>query len=148
MKYLRRNVYLIFLLTIFLQIDAIAYSKEIKFKHTSGDIYNYFSGIVALNEDDTTRGFNYLKKVQSLRDKHFNFNVHYLRTLILLGKFDEAFVFSKKIWVKDQLFFEADLLLGLDSFLNKDYSNAQKYFKRLNKISINNIYFEDFLGNA
>ena len=70
MKYLRRNVYLIFLLTIFLQIDAIAYSKEIKFKHTSGDIYNYFSGIVALNEDDTTRGFNYLKKVKWPKEQY------------------------------------------------------------------------------
>ena len=35
----------------------------------------------------------------------------------------------------------------MDSLIKKDYSSAEKYFKRLNKISENNLYFESFFGN-
>ena len=45
------------------------------------------------------------------------------------------FAFSKKAWTQDELFFEADLLLGINSFVEKNYINAEKYFERLNKVS-------------
>ena len=50
--------------------------------------------------------------------------------------------------IEDELFFEADLLLGLDFFIKKDYINAEKHFERLNKISRYNLFFEDFVGNT
>ena len=51
------------------------------------------------------------------------------------------------MWLEEEYFFEADLLLGLKSFIENDYSNAEKHFERLNKISRYNLLFEDFLGN-
>ena len=39
-------------------------------------------------------------------------------------------------------------MLGLDSFIRKDYINAEKYFERLNKISLYNPIFDDFIGNV
>jgi tetratricopeptide (TPR) repeat protein len=66
----------------------------------------------------------------------------------LLEKFDEAFIFSKSVWDENELFFEADLLLGLDSFKKKDYKNSEKYFERLNKISRYNVFFDDLIGNV
>ena len=56
--------------------------------------------------------------------------------------------FSKSVWDENELFFEADLLLGLDSFIKKDYKNSEKYFERLNKISRYNLFFDDFIGNV
>ena len=44
-------------------------------------------------------------------------------------------------------FFEGDLLLGLNFFKKKDYKNAEKYFKKLNKVYRYNI-FDDFIGNV
>ena len=60
----------------------------------------------------------------------------------------EAFAFSKSIWNEEDFFFEADLLLGLESFIKKDYLNAERHFMRINKISKYNLLFDDFLGNV
>ena len=65
----------------------------------------------------------------------------------MLEKFNEAFSFSESVWNKNELFFEADLLLGLNLFKKKDYKNSEKYFHRLNQISKYNLYFDDFVGN-
>ena len=75
------------------------------------------------------------------------FNAEFLRNLILLEKFNEAFAFSQSVWNEDELFFESDLLLGLNSFKKKDYKNSVKYFERLNKISQYNLFFDDFIVN-
>ena len=91
--------------------------------------------------------FKFLSKVSVLKDKHSKFNIEYLRTLILLEKFELAFDFSRKVWLENELFFEADLLLGIDSLIKKDYQKAENYFKRLNGISRYNLFFRDFVGN-
>ena len=44
-------------------------------------------------------------------------------------------------------FFEVDLLLGLNYFINDDYPKAEKHFKRLNNISRYNLFPDDFLSN-
>ena len=75
----------------------------------------------------------YLKKVQILKDKHSKYNVEFLRTLVLLEEFDKAFAFSESVWDKDLLFFEGDLLIGLNLFKNKDYKNSEEYFYNLKK---------------
>ena len=49
---------------------------------------------------------------------------------------------------KNELFFEADLLLGLDYFLRKDFKESEKYFERLNKTSRYNLFFDQFVGNV
>ena len=44
-----------------------------------------------------------------------------LASEILIDKFNEGVNFSKKIWTEEEHFFDVDLLLGLNSFINKDY---------------------------
>ena len=66
----------------------------------------------------------------------------------MLEKFDEAISFSNNIWKEEDLFFEVDLLLGLNYFMKKDYKNSEKYFERLNEISEYNFFFRDFIGNV
>jgi len=119
--------------------------KNIKYSRNS--ISNYFTGIISARQYYTNTAFEHLNKVQSLKNTHRNYNVHFLRTLILLEKFDKAFSFSKSIWRKDQFFFEVDFLLGLHSFINEEYKEAEKYFLRLNKINSQGIISENFLGN-
>ena len=147
MKYFIKKIYSILFLVTILVSGTETFSKGSKIEYSEDNISNYFSGIISANQDYTRAAFKYLNKVQSLKNSHSNFNVQFIHTLILLEKFEQAFAFSKSIWRADELFFEADLLLGLESFINKDYLNAEKYFKRLNKISRYNLLFEDFLGN-
>ena len=147
MRYFIKNIYFILLLITILFLDTETFGKDSKVKYSRNNISNYLSGIVSVNQDYTNAAFKYLNKVQSLKNDHSNFNVQFIRTLILLEKFNQAFAFSKDVWLEDEYFFETDLLLGLESFIKKDYLNAEKHFERLNKISRYNLLFEGFLGN-
>ena len=148
MKFLIKKIYIIlFFLTIFL-IQLEAFARDSKALYTRENISNYFLGIVSANNNFNNEALRYLKKVESLKNRHSKFNVEFVRTLVLLEKFDEAFIFSKSIWDENEFFFEADLLLGLDSFKKKDYKNSEKYFERLNKISRYNVFFDELIGNV
>ena len=147
MRYFIKNIYFILLLVTILFLDTETFGKDSKVKYSRNNISNYLSGIVSVNQDYTNAAFKYLNKVQSLKNDHSNFNVQFIRTLILLEKFNQAFAFSKDVWLEDEYFFETDLLLGLEFFIKNDYLNAEKHFERLNKISRYNLLFEGFLGN-
>ena len=147
MKYLIKKVYLISFFIIILLFSNTTFAMDKNIKYSRNSISNYFSGIISARQYYTNTAFEHLNKVQSLKNTHRNYNVHFLRTLILLEKFDKAFSFSKSIWRKDQFFFEVDFLLGLHSFINEEYKEAEKYFLRLNKINSQGIISENFLGN-
>ena len=147
MRYFIKKIYFILLLVTILFLDTATYGKDSKVKYSRNNISNYLSGIISVNQDYTNAAFKYLNKVQSLKNDHSNFNVQFIRTLILLEKFEQAFAFSKDVWLEDEYFFETDLLLGLEFFIKNDYLNAEKHFERLNKISRYNLLFEGFLGN-
>ena len=148
MKFLIKKIYIILFLLIIFLIHPETFAKDNNIQYKRENIANYFSGIISVNKDYNNKAFKHLKKVQSLKKRHSTFNIEFIRTLVLLEKFDQAFSFSKSVWLEDELLFEADLLLGLDLFVKKDYTNAEKYFKRLNKISRYNFFFEDFIGNV
>ena len=147
MKYLIEKTYLVlFFITIFL-LSTKAFCKESEIKYSRNNISNYLSGIISARQNYTNAAFYYLNKVQSLKSRHYNYNIQFIRTLVLLGKFEEAFKFSKKIRLESESFFEVDLLLGLNYFINDDYPKAEKHFKRLNNISRYNLSPDDFLSN-
>ena len=148
MKFSFKKIYIVLILLILLLIESKAFAKDNNISYTSKNISNYFSGIISVNQDYTSEAFGYLKKVQSLKNKHSRFNIEFIRTLVMLEDFEQAFAFSKKIWKEEAPLFEADLLLGLDFFIKKDYTNAEKYFERLNEISRYNLYFDNFVGNT
>ena len=147
MKFLIKKINIIlFFITIFL-INSEGLARDNKTLYTRENISNYFLGIISAKRDYNHEALKYLKKVESLKNVHSEFNNEFIKTLILLGKFEEAVVFSKNIRDEKQLFFEADLLLGLDAFIREDYKRAEKYFQRLNKLSRSNLYFDNFIGN-
>ncbi len=69
MKSLTKKIYLIlfFLTLLLVNIDAYAKSNQTKFK--KNNMSNYFSGIIFANQNDSSKAFKYLKKVQSLKKK-------------------------------------------------------------------------------
>ena len=148
MKFLNKKNYIILFLLTVLLIEPKVFAKEIEIQYTKENISNYFSGIISANQDYNNEAFNHLKKVKSLKNRHSQFNIEFIRTLVLLEKFNQAFAFSKSVWSESEIFFEIDLLLGLDYFIKEDYINAEKHFKRLNKISRYNPFFDDFIGNV
>jgi len=141
-----KKIYIILFFLILIQPEV--FGRDNKVIYSRANISNYFLGIISAKKYEIKETHKYLKKVEMLKKHHSRYNIEFLSNLILLEKFDKALAFSKSIWKKDELFFEADLLLGLNYFKNKDYQNSEKYFLRLNKISITNLYFDDFVGNV
>ena len=127
MKFVSKKIYIILLLLILIQSKVFA--RDNKFLYTRENISNYFSGIISAKNYDYNKTHKYLKKVQLLKSNHSRYNIEYLRNLILLEKFGKAFAFSESVWDENELFFEGDLLLGLNFFKKKDYKNSEKYFK-------------------
>jgi len=148
MKFLIKKIYIIlFLLVISLTTNKIL-ARDNKIQYAEEDISNYFLGVISAKQSRNKEAYRYLKNVKSVKNKHSQYNVEFIRTNVLLGKFKQAFIFSENTWRENELFFETDLLLGLDSFLKKDYIRAEKYFERLNKISEYNLIFDNFFGNV
>ena len=147
MKFLIKKNYIILVFAIIFLVQSTVYARETKNIYTSENISNYFLGIVSNIHNDNNQALTHLKKVKIIKNSHSQFNIEFIRTLILLEKYKSAFDFSKDVWHPEELFFEADLLLGLSYFKKKDYNRAEKYFDRLNKISYSNLIFDNFIGN-
>ena len=147
MKLFTKKIYLILFLIFSLFYTTKSISKDNNIRYTQENISNYFLGIILSNNNYSKDAHKHLNKLKFLKNSHRNYNIQFLRTLILLKKFDEAFEFSKNIWNEKELFFEADLILGINYFVDQDYIRAEKHFKRLNSISEYNFLFQDFVGN-
>ena len=148
MKYLIRKIYFVLIILVSFFISSTSFSKTEISKYFQDKTSNYLSGIVSIDQNYTEKAFDYLSKVKSLRNSHQNYNTKFIHTLVLLGKFDEAFSFSRSIWSEEDNIFEVDLLQGINFFISKDYINAEKHFLRLNNITPGNIFFEDFISNV
>jgi tetratricopeptide (TPR) repeat protein len=148
MKFLIKKNYIIILFLILLSISTNVFAKDTIERYSQENISNYFIGIVSISQNDNEKAFKQLNKIKKIKDKHSQYNIEFLKTLVLTEKFKKAFIFSKKIQKEHEVFFEADLLLGINFFLKKDYENAEIYFKKLNKISEYNLYFDNFIGNS
>ena len=97
------NIILILLVVLFFQSKVIA--RESKIQYKSENISNYFLGILYINQEyNNEKALKYLKKVKTIKNRHSQFNIEFIRTFILLEKFNQAFAYSKSIWNKDQYF--------------------------------------------
>lgn len=132
-------------LMVFFHFEAIG--LENKSKYSTENFTNYLSGVISLNTNNNEEALKYFREIDFKNFNHNNFNLEFIRTLVLLEKFDEAITFSKDTWNKEDDIFEADLLIGINYFMRKDYIKAEQHFKRLNKISEYNIFFDNFIGN-
>jgi len=144
MKTFIKSIYLILFFLFFLINTTKTFANV---KYSQEEISNYFSGTVSLSQNNALKSFQYLNKIKPLKKEHVNYNIQFIRSLVLLDKFNEVFDFAEDIWKEDVLLFEADLLLGLQSYIKKDYQVAKKHFERLNKVSEYNYLFGDFFGN-
>jgi len=148
MKFLIKKIYYSILLLGLVLSNSVVLAKNNDTEYNKENILNYFLGVVSVKQNYNNKAFKHLNKIQEIKNIHSNYNIEFIRTLVSLGKFEKAVDFSNDVWDKNELFFEADLLLGLNFFLKKDYSKAEKYFERLNKISRYNLIFDNFVGNV
>ena len=111
------------------------------------DISNYFSGILLLQDNKYEESYNFLKKLDGLEENHFNYSSRYLFSLINLGKFNEAFNYSKKLEKKGFSNFESELIMGVYYLEDQKYDLAQKYFLKLKERN-SKLILNNFISNS
>ena len=124
-------MYFKILITLFVLLyQNVAYSKasdqnDFNQKYLS----NYFSALVSSSNQKNDDAIKFFNSSKFLINKHDNFLREYVFSLILDGQVKKAINQVKR---SDNLnFFEANLLLTLDSLIKKKYKKAER---RLNKL--------------
>ena len=105
----------------------------------AGNIADYFSGVILLNESKYKDSYKYLKKLDGLEQSHLAYSSKYLLSLVNSGNLVQAVNFSKKLEKENKSSFESNLILGI--FYLKNYKNetAKKYFSKAQKINLKTI---------
>ena len=122
--------YLIYLLLL-LNIVNFAHTKNIDKFLNENDITNYFSGIVAINENQYQDSYYYLKDLNSLEQSHYNYSQYFQYSLITLKKFREAVNYSKKLEENKIDNFESNLISAVYYLKNQDQAKSTYYIEQL-----------------
>ena len=124
-----------FLLIIILSYQTPLYSKSASFNEfNSRDLSNYFSGIIAYENRDNTNALKYFKLTKVLTDKHNGYLERYINSLILENKVPQAInVLNNNQNKLNSDFYDAYIILIIDSLKKNDYRKAEKYLKKSSK---------------
>ena len=99
---------------------------------------NYFSGIVAYENEENPEALKFFRSSKILIKQHDSYLERYIYSLVLEGKVKEATYETKQnLTENNSNFFEAHLLLALNSLKKKDYKKSKDHLKRSYKF-INN----------
>ena len=115
-----------FILIIQILYQSPLYSKSISFENLdSKKLSNYFSGIVAFQNNNNIEALKFFSLSKSLIDDHNPYIKRYVTSLVLERKVTQAIkvINSNKSKI-DQNFFDANLLIILDSLKKNDFKNA------------------------
>ncbi len=131
------NFFKFILVLLFFQSPLYSKSKTLN-DFNSRYLSNYFSAIVAYENKDNTEALKFFKSSKFLIKKHSSYLERYIYSLVLEGKVQQATNEIKLNSTKSNSnFFEAHLILALDSLKKKNYKKSKDYLKQSYKF-INN----------
>ena len=131
MKNLKVQFKLIICVLLFLNTFNILTAKNIDKFYEAEDITNYFSGILAINDNQYQKSYEYLKNLSNLEDSHFVYSQYYQYSLVALKKFRDAKNYSKKLEKKNIDNFESNLVSAIYYLEREDFEKSLVYFKKL-----------------
>lgn len=95
------------------------------------DLSNYFSGIVAFENKNISEAFNFFKSSKGLVNDHDLFLRRYANSMILDNNVAQAINIIKKNENQDNSkFFEAYILLALDSLKKNNFDQVDRYLDK------------------
>ena len=125
------------ILLIIYQIPVYSKNNYIN-KFNYKDLSNYFSAKVSYDNQKNVDALKFFKSSKSLINKHNPYLKQYIFSLILEGKVNKAIKELKSNENrKNSDFFEAYLLLIIDSINKNDFKKATKYLNNLTKFGAN-----------
>ena len=121
-----------FFFLILLLYQTPMYSKSTSFDDLSSkNLSKYFSGIVAFENKDNSVALDFFNSSKILINKHDPYLKRYIYSLVLENKVSQAINIVKSNKDKRNTnFFDAYLLLILDSLKKNDYEKATIYLKK------------------
>ena len=106
------------------------YSNDFNYK----DLSNYFSGVISHNNQKNEQALKYFKSSKQLLNKHEEYFKRLIFSLVLNQNVDRAIQEIKFLRNKNQSkFFEAQLLLLIDSINKKNFDKARIYLNNISK---------------
>jgi tetratricopeptide (TPR) repeat protein len=118
------------LILLFYQSPLYSKSKTLN-DFNSHHLSNYFSGIVAYENNDNSQALKFFKSSKSLIKQHDSYLENYVYTLVLEGKVQQATSEIKQNLTEgNSNFFEAHLVLALDSLKRKNYKRSKEHLQR------------------
>ena len=142
----KKLIKLIVVLGLFYQTSV--YSKSASFNDfNSRDLSNYFSGIIAFENNDNSDALKFFNSSKVLLNKHDAYLKRYAYSLVLENKVAQAINVIKNGNNKSNLdFFDAYILLIADSLKKNNLDQAEKYLnlslKFQNENRFNLVIFE------
>jgi len=131
---------IIFLSFLLYQTNLYSKTSETKeFNHRY--LSNYFSALISYNNQDNVSALEFFNASKKLINKHDNFLKKYVFSLVLDGQVKRAIdqiKISKR--PNDSNFFEARLLMVIDSIKKKKYKQAAKRLKKLKFVQDSETY--------
>ena len=127
-----------FTLLLFLLYQTPLYSKSTSFDDLSSkNLSKYFSGIVAYENKENSIALDFFNSSKILLNKHDPYLKRYIYSLVLENKISLAVNIVKNNYDKSNTnFFDAHLLLILDSLKKNDFEKATVYLKKTANLNI------------
>ena len=118
--------------TITLLYQTPVYSKSASFNEfNSKDLSNYFSGIVASENNNNSDALKFFNASKDLLKKHKSYLKRYTYSLVLENKVAQAInIIENNSNKSNSDFFDAYLLLIIDSLKKNNFEKAEKYLNQ------------------
>ena len=143
-----RFIHKLILRTLFITIFfSTLHAKSLDKFDKASSIADYFSGLILLNDNQYSKSYSFLKKLEGLENSHPSYSIKYLHSLVNLGRFNEAFNYSKKLEKIERNDYESDLIIGIYYLKEKNYFLANKYFNNLKSYKDKSL-LDDFIINS
>ena len=129
------KIYKIIFFCLIIFYQNVSNSKSLESKSfDEKNVYNYFSALVAQDNNNISESLKFFNSSKSLKESHPSYIKKYIFSLVLSGKINKAVNEIKTIENKKFIdFFEAQLLLVLDSLKKNDYEKSLDFINDLKR---------------
>jgi len=107
--------------------------------HQARILSNYFSGVIALDDNRYEESYNFLKQIENLESQHSNYSKVFIQSLINNSKFNEAFRYANLLNKKKINFYQSDIITITKFIKNEEYKKAHDYIISLDEEAYNNL---------
>ncbi len=129
-----------FILLLIYQSSVYSKNKDIN-EFNSKNFSSYFSALVSYDNQKNTDALKFFNLSDSLINKHDPYLKKYVFSLVLEGKIKQSIKQLKKSsGKKSSDFFEAYLILTLDSIKKKNFKKSNRYLNELSRFKENSTF--------